>query len=242
MTIDPDELNYWAQNAFQITCAVLEAEAAIRRKNPEAALMRLEMARGAAWRMRRALVRAGANDPLEVALHEAREKRENERPEGQAAELFLEELPSTLAGKRIVLGTSDNAVLTPLQDLLAVAGLSVVGRAETSEAVVDLTLRERPDLLLLDGDSPGMDAAGAARTIQGVYPVCAVVLTAASHREQPALDADIYASLSKPVVEDVFLLQLEQAFAAYEFAHRVEENSSQTVDPLSRLLKTRLGL
>ena len=224
MSIEKEELDYWAQSAFRFTCALLEAEAAIRRRNPEAALTRLEAARGVAWRLKRAMVRAGAVDPVEAALWEARRKVAQQRPEGEEAELTLEEGPSTLAGKRIVLAGGAGDLQASLDIILTEAGLQVVGRAETPEEAVELTLQERPDILLLDTDLSGMSSLEAARQARNVYPVCVVVMTAHVDREhrQQAWEADICAYLSKPVSEDIFLLQLEQAFAAFEFANTIE--------------------
>ncbi|HLV79934.1 MAG TPA: hypothetical protein VKT32_06605, partial [Chthonomonadaceae bacterium] len=140
MSIEQDELDYWAQSAFRLTCAILEAEAAVRRQHPEAALPRLEAARGLAWRLKRAVVRAGAVDPVESALRSARRKVAMERPEGEEAELTLEEGPSTLAGKRIVLAEIAGEAQMSLRVILLEAGLQVVGVAQTPEEAVALTL------------------------------------------------------------------------------------------------------
>lgn len=225
VTIEKEELDYWAQSAFRFTCALLEAEAAIRRHNPEAALPRLEAARGVAWRLKRAMVRAGAVDPVEAALREAHRKVALDRPEGEEAELTLEEGPSALAGKRIVLADSAADIEMPLRIILTEAGLQVVGAAQTPEEAVKLTLQERPDILLLDIDMSGISSLEIARQARNVYPVCVVVMAAhidLEHRRQD-WEADICAYLSKPVGEDIFLLQLEQAFAAFEFSNRLDD-------------------
>lgn len=49
-------------------------------------------------------------------------------------------------------------------------GMAVVGVANTGEEIVDLCLREEPDVVLMDLSMPGMGGVAATRRIRGILP------------------------------------------------------------------------
>jgi DNA-binding NarL/FixJ family response regulator len=67
--------------------------------------------------------------------------------------------------------------------------LLVAGTAATAEEAVGLSLKPRPDVILLDVDRPGMDAAQATRAMKAAHPECPIVLITASQREQEIVNA-----------------------------------------------------
>ena len=67
--------------------------------------------------------------------------------------------------------------------LLATApGMTVVGEATSGEQAVDLVLRLRPGLVLMDVWLPGIDGIEATRRILAVAPATVVVLVS-THRQ-----------------------------------------------------------
>ncbi len=90
----------------------------------------------------------------------------------------------TIAGLLKVLVVDDHAMV-----LSAIAGviestddMEVVGACADADEAIAVALRERPDVLLMDIDMPGISSFDAARTIQSHLPAVRVVfLTAYPH-------------------------------------------------------------
>ncbi len=125
---------------------------------------------------------------------------------------------SILKGKRIV--TCEDEAMTQLAmgRALRLAGGHVVGMAVTGEQAVDITLRERPDIVLMDILLPGIDGIEAARQIQRVYNPCLIVVSAYSDEDHRALAEEIGAAayIVKPVTGDELIRALERALHDYE--------------------------
>lgn len=122
---------------------------------------------------------------------------------------------TSLLGKRVVVVEDARLAEKHLRWILARIGLAVVGCAENGEEAVELVLRERPDIVLMDIAMPVMDGLEAARRIMNLYPVCLVMVT--SHGEETysraAMEIGASGYVVKPVVEDALIYQLATAYA-----------------------------
>ena len=118
-----------------------------------------------------------------------------------------------LAGKTVVIVEDEGVTLLQLRRTLTHAGLKVVGMAGNGLEAVEMVLRERPDLVLMDVQMPVMNGMEAARRIREAYAVCIVMLTAFSTEEyqQQAREAGACGYVLKPITGAMLLPQLETA-------------------------------
>ena len=104
---------------------------------------------------------------------------------------------------RIVIADDESVRLLSLKAQLLALGCQVVGEAVSGKQTVDLVLRLKPDLAILDIKMPEMDGLEAATEIANQYPIPVIVLTAYSEKTlaERAIDAGVFAYLMKPVSE-----------------------------------------
>lgn len=125
--------------------------------------------------------------------------------------------PFALAGKRVVICEDETVIQMQLNRALTRAGLAVVGTAVNGEEAVEVTLRERPDLVLMDILMPGMDGLEATQRILDAYKVCIIVLTAFPvEHETRAKEIGACGYILKPITRDILLPKVEELFAAYQ--------------------------
>jgi YesN/AraC family two-component response regulator len=101
-----------------------------------------------------------------------------------------------------------------LRRTLTQAGLRVAGAAGNGEQGIDMVLRERPDIVLMDIKMPGMDGLEAARRILETYRVCIVIVTAYSTEEHlhQAQELGACGFILKPISGQTFVTQLQEAY------------------------------
>ena len=118
-----------------------------------------------------------------------------------------------LTGRRVVVCEDEGITLMQLKRMLTQAGLIVVDVADNGEAAVEIVLRERPDLVLMDIRMPKMDGLQAAERILQTYSVCIVMLTAFSEEtyQQQAQKIGACGYVVKPITKDSLLPQLKKA-------------------------------
>ena len=123
----------------------------------------------------------------------------------------------SLEGKRIVICEDEGVTQLQLRRALTRAGLNVIGVAINGRQGLEIALRERPDIILMDIHMPIMDGLEAARRILETYSVCVVMLTAFSDEEYlnkaQAIGASGY--ILKPVTSDTLLPQLRKGYEAF---------------------------
>lgn len=140
----------------------------------------------------------------------------------------------------MVVAEDEALIRLDLVEMLTDAGYEVAGQAATGEAAVELALRMRPDVVLLDIRMPAMDGLTAAELITAEHPCAIVMLTAFSERDliARAREAGVTAYLVKPVSPSDLVPAIELALA------RSADLAALTadVDRLNRQLAARKSI
>ncbi len=128
---------------------------------------------------------------------------------------------SGLIGKRVVIVEDEGVTQLQLRTIIEGAGMHVVGTAVNGMLGVEVTLRERPDLVLMDIRIPVLDGIQAAQQILDVYEVCIVMVTAFSdeayRREADKIGACGY--VVKPVAGNTLLPEIQALLAQFRSAN-----------------------
>ncbi len=117
-----------------------------------------------------------------------------------------------MAGEKILL-VEDNAVNRDLiQFLLSSQGYQVL-EAGTAQEAFEILKTERPDLILMDIQLPGMDGLEATKKLKGDpatqdIPVVAVTSYAMKGDREQALAAGCVGYITKPIDKTAFLQQV----------------------------------
>lgn len=171
-------------------------------------------------------LKAAANDFVEPAANEDKaEKIEDAEPR-----------------QRTVIVAEDESVnRMDLVGMLEDNGYKVVGEAANGEEAVELTRKERPDVVCMDVKMPRMDGITAAGTIcdENIAPV--VMLTAYSQSDlvKQATGAGAMAYVTKPYEESKLLPALEVAMGRFaeinDLLDTVEQNEGKLKKAESQL-------
>lgn len=102
-----------------------------------------------------------------------------------------------------------------IRDLLSANGYDLVEAASGEEGLVALGERERPDLILMDIDLPGLDGYEVTRRIRAIpdlrqIPVIAVTSYALSGDDQKAFAAGCNGYVTKPFSPRLLLAKIRE--------------------------------
>ena len=104
-------------------------------------------------------------------------------------------------GYRVVIGDDESIIRLDLCEMLEEAGHVVVGEAADGVEALELTRKDKPELVLLDIKMPRLDGLHAAKMIchERIAPV--LLLTAYSQQDvvEQAKDSGVLGYLVKPV-------------------------------------------
>jgi CheY-like chemotaxis protein len=120
--------------------------------------------------------------------------------------------------KRILLIEDNAANRYLVRFLLEHRGYEIVA-AESGPQGLELALKLRPDLILLDVQLPGMDGHAVARSIKGDpalkhIPVVAVTSYAMTGDREKCLEAGAEGYIEKPINPDSFVAEVERFLPA----------------------------
>jgi CheY-like chemotaxis protein len=146
-----------------------------------------------------------------VVQEDASEPEVSEQAQADAAHVI------TLAGKRILICEDEGISQMQLRRALTRGGLVVVGAAANGKMAVDLAMKTRPDIILMDIRMPVMDGIEALRRIRQHLQPCIIMLTAFSDNEyrQEASEAGASGYIVKPVTGDTLLPAIEKVWTQF---------------------------
>jgi len=122
-----------------------------------------------------------------------------------------------LRGKRVVIAEDQGVTQLHLRRILESKGMDVVGTAANGRDAIEVVLRTRPSLVLMDVQMPVMDGLEASRYILDLFRVCIVMLTAYTeikHQEEALLIGAV-GYVIKPVTAATLVPQLDAALRKF---------------------------
>ena len=147
---------------------------------------------------------------------------------------------------RVVVAEDEALIRLDLVEMLTEAGYNVVGQAGDGEAAIELTEREKPDLVVMDVKMPKLDGISAAERIakQRIAPV--VILTAFAQRDlvERARDAGAMAYLTKPFTIEDLMPAIELAVSRFQEIKQLDAEITDLQDQLKarKLIEKAKGL
>lgn len=90
---------------------------------------------------------------------------------------------------RVMLVDDHALVRSAVRGALDASDIEVVAEASSAEAAVDVALRERPDVILLDVDMPGMSGLQLIRELRPRLPQTQIVMLSVSGDDRNVLEA-----------------------------------------------------
>ena len=141
---------------------------------------------------------------------------------------------------RVLVAEDETIIRLDLVEMLARAGLDVVGEARDGLEAVELARTQEPDLAVLDVKMPRLDGIEAARRILDERPIPIVMLTAYGQDELVgrAVEAGVFGYLVKPFREVDLLPAIQAARARHEELAALREQ----VDSLAEALAARKSI
>lgn len=147
-----------------------------------------------------------------VVANETRRERQAGEPS-----VSVQTVIQPLAGCRAVICEDEAVTQMQLRRALLKAGAQVVGIATNGQEAIEITLRERPDLVLMDVRMPRIDGIAATAQIREAYNVCVVMITAFSSGgfEERARSLGVTDYIVKPITSDRLIPLLTEALRRF---------------------------
>jgi DNA-binding NarL/FixJ family response regulator len=113
---------------------------------------------------------------------------------------------------RVVMADDHAGSRTRMREALEAGGFQVCGEGATAEEAVNLALRHKPDVALLDVHMPG-NGIQAARTISRALPQTAIVMLSQFSHDEELIDS-LRAGVDGYLLKDTAPVQLSAALSA----------------------------
>jgi len=116
--------------------------------------------------------------------------------------------------KKILVVEDNEKNMYLISFILKKSGYEVI-EATSGEESVELAIKERPDLILMDIQLPGIDGLEATKRIRaskadGEIPIIALTSYAMTGDKEKALAADCTGYIEKPIVPETFIAEIEK--------------------------------
>ena len=133
---------------------------------------------------------------------------------------------------RILVAEDETIIRLDLVEMLTEAGYEVIAQAENGAVAVELAMKHKPDLAILDVKMPEMDGITAAEQIILLAPV--LMLTAFSQRElvERARDAGVMAYVVKPFSINDLVPAIEIAISRHKQMKSLEDEVADIYERL----------
>jgi CheY-like chemotaxis protein len=115
-------------------------------------------------------------------------------------------------GKKVLIVEDDRVNLMMVRLFLESTGITIFNAVNGDEAI-ELSIREKPDIILMDIRMPGMDGLDATRIIRmtdKTVPIIAVTAFAMPNDEGIALAAGCSVFVTKPYNKNVLMERMNQ--------------------------------
>lgn len=154
---------------------------------------------------------------------------------------------------RIVVGDSQSRSRKRLKELLTKNGYLVIGEAEDALTTLRLIRAIQPELVILDGDLPGMSVLDLAHVIEEdkLAPVLLITQTMPRQFMEQTREAWALAFLVRPITEGTLIPAVEAAVSKYRKTIALEREIQQLkmkletrkiVDQAKGILMEKLGI
>src|SRR4051812_15990577 len=116
----------------------------------------------------------------------------------------------TLRGKKIVICEDEGLILLQWKKLLDLHGAAVSAYSPSGEGCVEETLRERPDIVLVDAGLSGMDGWEASSRILKNWDTCVLMVTGQTEEviREKMKGVPVSGCIRKPASGDDFIREL----------------------------------
>ena len=142
--------------------------------------------------------------------------------------------PPRQSPRRIIIADDESLIRLDLREMLTHLGYDVIAEAGDGQAALDLAVKLRPDLVVMDIKMPGVDGITAAETLtrERIAPV--VLLTAYSDQMlvDRAKEAGVVGYVVKPFREAELMPVIELSLARFEEFRTLERELGSLKDAL----------
>ena len=131
----------------------------------------------------------------------------------------------TLRGKRILICEDEGLIQMQWKQLLDFHGASVIGFTPSGDECVDLALKDRPDIVLMDVGLTGIDGWEASRRILQQWDTCIVMVTAQPRNlaEETVKNIKISGYIEKPASGADFIQKLCKYYSEAQHGNSSEQ-------------------
>lgn len=146
----------------------------------------------------------------------------------------MSRVPEVSTRWRIIIADDESLIRLDLREMLTHLGYEVIGEAGDGRTAVDLALRLRPDLLIMDIRMPELDGISAAEELTRARIAPVVLVTAYSDQElvERAREAGVVGYVVKPFREAELMPVIELSRARFEEFRTLEREVGGLKDAL----------
>lgn len=127
-----------------------------------------------------------------------------------------DEIAGLLRERRVIVVEDEGITQLFLRRTLAQSGLQVVGAASNGLTGIEIALRERPDIILMDIKMPGpVDGLEAAMRILQNFRTCLIMLSAYPEHCKKAEEIGAAGYILKPIDARSLIVEVHAAFSEF---------------------------